>query len=183
MLLSVAMDFFLDTGPIYGWAATNDTSHHRDCVTLFKMYPVDVHGYYTTKSIVVNELKNLRRKRLSGASQFIRLIERRCHEMLSVIKDADYTGHPEYPQLSQRIVTLLASMKRDVNPKDKDAALLANAFLWESETPGLYSPAFLTIDQQDIGNNRVEIKNIAEESLGRKSTLQILLIREIFSTR
>lgn len=183
MLLFVAMDFFLDTGPIYGWADENDTSHHRDCAMLFKMYPVDVHGYYTTKSIVVDELKNLRRKRLSGTNQLIRLIERRCQEILSWIRDADYTEHREYPQMFQRIVTLLASMKSDANPKDKDASLLANAFLWESKTPGLYRPSFLTIDQQDIGNNRMEIKKIAEEFLSRESALQILLVREIVSKR
>lgn len=177
------MDFFLDTGPIYGFLDVNDISHHRDCADLFKAYPVDVHGYYTTKSIMKEELENLRRKRLSGAGQLLRLFERRCREILSMIRDADYTTHSEYPQLSHTILQLLDSVKNDANPKDRDAALLANAFLWEKETPGLYRPTFLTLDQRDIGDNRVEIKKIAGSLLCREPFLQIALVREIVSTR
>lgn len=177
------MDFFLDTGPIYGWSATNDKSHHQDCATLFRMYPVNLHEYYTTKSIVKEELKNLRTKRLSGVDQLVRLFERRCREILSKINDADYTRHPEYHPLSQKILEYLDQIKKDVNPKDRDAALLANAFLWDKETAELYLPTFLTLDQHDIGNNQMEIKNIAEGVLKRKSALQIVLVREIVRTR
>ncbi len=173
------MDFFLDTGPIYGYLATNDRSHHRDCAKFFKDYPFDIHNYYTSKIIIEKELKNVRNKRLCGADQLARLVEQRARVVLSSISDVNYSGHALFKPLFSWILKLLDNRKTDTNPKDRDAGLLTNAFLWDKQTTDLYNPNFMTIDERDIGNNRNDITATAYQCLGTQPRLKIYLVREI----
>jgi hypothetical protein len=173
------MDFFLDTGPIYGFLATNDRSHHRDCAKFFRDYPLGIHNYYTSKIIIEKELQNVRRKRLCGADQLLRTVEQRARVVLSSICDVDYRNHALFKLLFSEILDLLDSKKTDANPKDRDAGLLANAFLWDQQMIELYNPNFMTIDERDIGNNRQDITDTADKCLCIQSRLKIYLVREI----
>jgi len=172
------MDFFLDTGPIYGYLTPSD-AHHKKCIHFFKLYPLEFHNYCTTKRVIKKELGNIRRKRLEGQSKTGRLIERRAKYVLSRIRDVDHSEHGLFTPLFKCILTLLEQRKQDNNPKDRDADLLANAFLWDYLNPELDNPEFMTTDNKDIRRNREALVSVAESCVGCPFRLKIHLPWEI----
>ncbi|MDG6249620.1 hypothetical protein [Methanocalculus sp.] len=167
-----AMDFFLDSGLIYGLVDERD--RHRTRIQIFFEYlDFDSHNFVSTRRVVDRELKNIRRKRTEGVSREEREYQRMWTHLLDIIGDVDYIEHYLFDRLFPNIREVLENNKQDDNPKDRDADLLSNAYLWDYHRDELDTPQFVTIDRNDIIRNQHEIKNAADICLSCDSQLQM----------
>ena len=77
------------------------------------------------------------------------------------INDIDYIEEDKetYASLYGIIHELLLRRRpeSDQNPKDRDAHLLTNAFLWDNKNQELHNPHFITTDNKDIKKNEKEL--------------------------
>lgn len=169
------MDLFLDSGLVYGFLDSND-SFHRRITRFFNFYDFDQHRYYTTKRVVQLEIKNIRRKRVWGGNKQEREFQRMLLEFVETITDIDFFNHHLFDRLFKVILEVLELRKKDTNPKEHDADLLTNAYLWDFSDGELDTPQFVTIDGNDISRNREEIKDEVETCLKCQTQLTITLV-------
>ncbi|HII06350.1 MAG TPA: hypothetical protein HA349_03240 [Methanotrichaceae archaeon] len=174
------MDIFLDTGPIFG-NVDHEDKFHPICISFYKEYPLDKHNFCTTHYIVNKELKNIldnrQKKGNLRVKKTIRLIGQLSREMLSKIGDVDYRSHSTFPPLYGNINAFLEARKQDSNPKDRDAILLTNAFLWDRFAMRCLQPKFFTTDKRDIGgDNKADLIANVESLLRDPIRLDICLL-------
>lgn len=173
------MNFFLDSGPIYGKVDLNDR-YHPICKKFYKKYPLNQHYFCTTHRIANDELDNIRSKRwLDGpnkSQKVSRIIEQLARTLLSQIADIDYrNSHSEFSTLYNNIHTFLDGRKRDTNPKTHDAVLFTNALLWDQSDAALVNPIFLTVDKKDFYDNKDDLIPYADALLTETVRLNIHL--------
>lgn len=171
------MDFYLDTGVIYGRIDHNDP-FNPICIDFFRIHPFNGNNFHTTKYIVEKELENVRFKRTLGLPKVGREIERRARLLLKQIKNVEFSAHPSYKLIFTELETMLLSYSKKKKPKEHDAKLLSNAYIWDATSP-LIDPHFITIDDEDIAQNKVEIQKIAEKHLLYKAKIIIALINTL----
>jgi hypothetical protein len=177
-------DLFLDSGIIYGDIDLSDETWHAPCHDHFKKFPRKIHNYYSAKRIIDEEIhsvsKRRRRDGLIKSDKILRLIVMKGKALFdnNEIKDIDYINSKKeiYDTLFKIINSLLLRKRTDGNPKDRDAHLLTNAFLWDNENRSLHNPHFITIDYTDIKKNEKELVSEAMACLGIAPCLQFCLI-------
>jgi hypothetical protein len=175
------MDFYLDTGTIYGRIDHTDVQLNPCCISFFRKYPFNSNNFFTTKYIVKAELDNVRLKRTQGLPKVGREVERRARLILEDIRDIEYSSHGIFKPLSAELEAFLISAAENKTPKDHDAKLLTHAFLWENDMADLQTPHFVTTDGIDINNNRDEIRSIAEKHLTCKTGLYIAFVKSLLN--
>jgi hypothetical protein len=176
------MDFYLDTGTIYGRIDHTDIELNPCCINFFRRYPFNAHNFFTTKYIVKGELDNVRLKRTRGLPKIGREVERRARLLLEKITDIEYSQNEIFKPLSSELEAfLLSAATPTTTPKDHDAKLLAHAYLWEKNMSGLQNPHFVTTDGIDINNNRRNIQLIAEKHLSCKTGLYIAFVKSLLN--
>ncbi len=175
------MDFYLDTGTIYGRIDHNDKVLNPICVAFFRKFPFKSNNFFTTKYIVEDELNNVRFKRTLGLPKTGREIERRARLILQSVNNVEYSQHNAFKPLSIEIESFLFKAAEKKTPKDHDAKLLANAYLWELFESNLQTPHFVTTDGKDINNNKNEIQVIAEKHLAQKTGLFIAFVAALLN--
>jgi DNA-binding ferritin-like protein (Dps family) len=167
------VDFFLDSGIIYGTLDDQKDWHRRRVKTFFRNFDFKNHNFTTTKRVATEDFQNVRRKRTEGITTLEREYQRAWAEILKLINDVDYFEHHLFDYLLKNVLEILERNKLNGNPKDRDADLLTNAYLWVYDKNDLNLPQFVTIDGNDIIRNRHEIKNKANECLSCNSELQM----------
>jgi hypothetical protein len=173
------MDFFLDTGAIFGYVNPLDKKDNEICGKFFKIYPLDVNNHSTNKKGVSKEIQNIRRKRLSdGQNLAFRDMELKLKEICRQIKDVNCEKHPLYRNIFDELYHFLEISKVDESPKDRDAQLLSHAFIWSCDAT-IINPRFITVDEKDINRNKTDLKKIAAKRLMRSIGLNIFTIREV----
>jgi hypothetical protein len=175
------MDFYLDTGTIYGRIDHNDEDLNPCCISFFRKYPFNNHKFFTTKYIVKAELDNVRLKRTLGLPKVGREVERRARLLLENITDIEYSSHEKFKPLSGELEAFLLSAAAQKTPKDHDAKLLTHAYLWEKNMANLQNPHFVTTDGLDINNNKTTIQSIAEKHLACKTGLYISFVKSLLN--
>lgn len=148
------MEFFLDTGVIFGDCDPKD-DHSNECEIFFRKYPMQRYDFYTTKK-VKDELKDLKRRRREERPDKIyrkieQLIERKLDNMEHI---TDYSKHANFQRIASAIVDI-------VNRNFPDVKIVTNAIIWSYEYDSLDNPTFVTIDFKDIARNSSEIKKQA----------------------
>lgn len=172
------MEFFLDTGVIYGRIDHNDI-FNPTCIRFFREYPLNLNYFCTTKYIVEAELSNVRLKRTQGLSKTGREIERRARMLMERINNVEFSSHKKYKPIKIDIHAFLIQKAATQKPKDNDSKLLTHAYLWEFNTSSLRDPYFVTTDSGDIVQNREDIRTIAEKHLCCSTKLVIELVSAI----
>lgn len=173
------MNFFLDTGPIFGFCNPDDKRHHKSCTKFFTKHPLDIKNHYTVKKVIEVELNNLRDSRLEeNQSAPARDIERKLESVLKLIINSDYQHCPQFNEIFKDLNYFLEMNKGDSNPKDRDAKILAHAFLWDHQNPLLQKPHFITVDRIDICDNRMDIKSIVTKHLAT-TRMSIFSVKEM----
>jgi hypothetical protein len=180
------IDFFLDSGIIYGQCDHSDP-YYKGCSNHLKNYPYGTHHYCAVKRIALKEVKNIRinkRTRPGGnphkacrmeAARIIQEVNGLFE--LDKIKDVDYKGiHASFEVLYNKIHSYLEENKKDNNKKDMDADILTNAFIWDKEMGILYKPHFVTIDIGDIISNKGALITNANDYLKNTPRLKFCLI-------
>jgi hypothetical protein len=178
------MDFYLDTGTIYGRIDHNDKVLNPICVAFFRKFPLKLNNFVTTKYIIEEELNNVRFKRTLGLPKTGREIERRARLIMQMINDVEYSQQNVFKPLSSEIESFLFNTPENAekkSPKDHDARLLANAYLWEKNGSNLQTPHFVTTDGIDINNNKHQIQAIAEKHLAQKTGLFIAYVKALLN--
>lgn len=168
-------DLFLDSGVIYGSLDFSDTTWHRPCKDHFKKFPRNKHTYFSVKRIIEEEIYSVGIKRVERKlikSKILRLIVLNGEALFNnkEINDIDYieADKEAYASLYRIIHELLLRRRpeSDLNPKDRDAHLLTNAFLWDNKNQDLHNPHFITTDNKDIKKNEKELISEATVFLG-----------------
>ncbi|MHB8164700.1 MAG: hypothetical protein ACYDDV_10250 [Methanoregula sp.] len=175
------MDFYLDTGTIYGRIDHTDRELNPCCISFFRKFPFKSNNFFTTKYIVEEELSNVRFKRTQGLPKTGREVERRARLILQGINNVEYSSHCVFKPLSGELESFLISAAENGSPKDHDAKLLTNAYLWEKNMSNLQKPHFVTTDGKDINNNKDEIQSIAEKHLACKTGLFIAFVKALLN--
>jgi len=175
------MDFYLDTGTIYGRIDHNDKVLNPICIAFFRKFSFKSNNFFTTKYIVEDELNNVRFKRTLGLPKTGREVERRARLILQTINNVEYSQHGVFKPLSSELELFLFNTAEKKSPKDHDAKLLANAYLWEKSVSNLQTPHFVTTDGIDISNNKNEIQTIAEKHLAQKTGLFISYVKALLN--
>lgn len=175
------MDFFLDTGPIFGYSNPNDRVHYKDCNSFFNKYGFGSSRYYTIKETVEDEIDNIRDKyRESGDYSYVsRDIELKIKALIRQINDVDHRSHVSYKDLFSDLHHFLEVNKIDTNLKDRDACILSNSFLWDYEDKTLTKPHFVTVDNADIAYHRTELKDLAKKRLKQPVNMMIFTVKEM----
>jgi hypothetical protein len=174
------MDFFLDTGPIYGFS--NPLScHNKQCNAHFSKYKFEDHNYYAVIRLLQTEVRNIHRRRTSNDQEKeIRDIERKISRLIKLLNNVDYEEyHPSFKTLFEDFYHFLETNKADENIKERDAKILTNAFLWDKSNSVLNKPKFLTVDETDISDNRTKLKGIANSRLEYEAKMGIFTIKEM----
>ncbi|VVB62993.1 Uncharacterised protein [uncultured archaeon] len=182
-------DFFLDTGIIFGQFDPKDPYFEGSKNHLDKYSYID-HNYYAVKRITLKEVDNVSRRKIRERPirrQFRQAIGLKAASIKikvenlfsnNIVKDIDYDGtHASFNELYRILFGFLENHKKDNNPKDRDAKILANVFIWDKEIHELHNPHLVTIDRGDIVNNREGLKNEANKCLSCISRLEFCLIQ------
>jgi hypothetical protein len=177
-------DLFLDSGIIYGSIDRSDETWHNPCKDHFRKFPRNKNNYFSVKRIVDMEIDNVgRNRKRSGfikSDRILRSIVQTAQAWFNnkEISDIDYinSNKERYDVLYNIIHKLLLERRSDQNPKDRDAHLLTNAFMWDSENRALHNPHFITIDYADIKKNENELVSEASNCLGTAPSLKFCLV-------
>lgn len=180
-------DFFLDSGFIYGYIDFHDKVYHKSCKHHIQKFPFRDHNYNSVERIVESEVANVARKRKESgdikSQQIVIRIQNTVNALFRInksINDIDYidSRKKEYSDLFDKINELLLKNRipGDLDPKDNDAVLLTNAFLWDNENKALQSPSFLTTDNKDIKRNEEALISEATNCLRDAPHLNIFLM-------
>jgi hypothetical protein len=174
------MDFFLDTGPIYG-LSNPLSSHHNQCNNHFIKYKFEDHNYFAVKQLIQTEVQNIHRKRTSEEQDIeTRDIEKKIARILKLINDFNYDNNQQsFKTLFSELYHFFEINKTDDNIKERDSKILSNAFLWDHSNPALNRPRFLTVDESDISDNRSKLKMIANSCLNYETKIGIYTIKEM----
>jgi hypothetical protein len=180
-------DFFLDTGIIFGQFDSKDPYFEGSKKHLDK-YSYTDHNYYAVKRIALKEVDNVSRRKAREGN-----IRRQFHKAIGLkaasikiqvenlfsenVKDINYEGtHTSFNELYRILFSFLENHKKDGNPKDRDAKILTNVFIWEKEMSELHNPYIVTVDRGDLVDNRDTLKKEANRCLSCASRLKFCLI-------
>ena len=184
----VRNDFFLDTGIIFGQFDSNDPYFEGSKKHLAKYSYID-HNYYAVKRVALKEVDSVsRRKKREGSTrgQFRKSVGLKAASIKikvenlflnDIVKDIDYSGtHASFNDLYRILFQFLEDHKTDSNPKDRDAKILTNVFLWDKEIQELHNPHLITVDRGDFINNEDKLKFEANRCLSCVSRFEFCLI-------
>jgi len=173
------MEFFLDTGVIWGYCFPAD-NFHSCCDKFFSDHPFSEFQYYSTQK-VKEELKKLRRKKLNIRDPEISKIARLVHQCVDrmwdkKIKKVSYDNRREFPQLRDYILAIIFPLGGEIYEVQNDATILSNAVFWSLEHSN--ECIFLTTDWKHILSNKSKIISQAYQVLSREIRLKINGIKE-----
>ena len=181
-------DFFLDSGLVYGYADNKD-DFHRPFLDHLDNFPYEKNNYHAVKRVTMLEIKAIRSSKRTrpGATkvrnagrmilaQIIAKVEYLFEQGKIKNKDYTLTHTASFRDLYREIYATLESGKKNHDKKDRDADILTNAFIWEKEESQLYNPHFITVDKNDIIDNKISIKCKADRCLNETSRLEFCLI-------
>ncbi len=181
------IDFFMDSGIVYGQFDSDDDYFNGSIAHLAK-YPYADHNYHAVKTMALKEVDNISRGKTKGRP--IRHGFRRSMGLKAgtirvkvenlfkegKIKDVNYAGkHESFVKLNGILFVILKS-NGDGNPKDRDAFILTNVFIWDKEIKELINPCLITVDVTDFINNEEELRREANKCLSCESRFKLSLI-------
>lgn len=172
------MDLFLDTCVVFGWCYTDD-DFYPVCSDFIKQHPNAGNDYYTTHYIVKQELDELKLSRLHGRTKLIRLLEGRAKLLIPKINDVQCSTHTFFHDMFNQIHQLLLRRRTDGKRKDNDARLLTNAHIWDHIEQHLKLPHFVTLDENDIVQNRTDIQAIVTQFTRNTPRIKIELVHSM----
>lgn len=181
-------DFFLDTGIIFGQFDPRDP-YYDGSINHLENYTYIDHNYYAVKRIALKEVDNISRRKArdhSKSRNFRKAVGLKAAQMkvnveslfLHKVKNIDYgiPPHSSFNPLYKNLLGFLERNKKNNDPKDRDANILTNLFIWDKEIQELHNPQLVTIDKGDLVDNESKLKDEAKNCLHYTSRLTFLLI-------